>query len=231
MRERRLNEPPPGRLLAGGAIAFAAAHAVFFAAGLRYHDKLDACWEYVDPQLLTTRLLESLFYLHAQPPLFNLFLGVVLKLFPGHYLVALNALYLLAGLGLYLSLLLLMRRLGVSPALAFGLATAFMVSPSFVLYEHLLFYMLPIALLILVSHLALWEALERVRGAWLLGFYTIVAALCALQSVFHLTYYLAVVGTVTALSPGHRRRVVAASLPPLGALGLLDAKNLTASVS
>ena len=36
--------------------------------------------QYLDPLLLKSDLLKSLFYLHSQPPIFNLFLGIVLKL-------------------------------------------------------------------------------------------------------------------------------------------------------
>ena len=88
------------RLVVGGVVAFALAHAIYFACGVRFHAPLADYWEYVDAPLLTTRMLESLFYLHSQPPLFNLFLGVVLKLFPSASTPAFHAVYLLAGLGL-----------------------------------------------------------------------------------------------------------------------------------
>ena len=38
--------------------------------------------QYLDPVLLQNDLLRSLFYLHSQPPLFNFFLGTILKLSP-----------------------------------------------------------------------------------------------------------------------------------------------------
>ena len=38
--------------------------------------------QYLDPLLLENDLLRSLFYLHSQPPLFNFFLGAILKVSP-----------------------------------------------------------------------------------------------------------------------------------------------------
>jgi hypothetical protein len=213
------------RLIAAGVVTFAVAHAVFIATGVRYQVPLEGYWEYVDRPLLTTRLLESLFYLHSQPPLFNLFLGIVLKWFPSGYEAAFYATYLMAGLALYLVTMLLMRRLGVSSALAFVAGTALMISPAFVLYEHLLFYMLPIATLIVVSHLVLHEGLTRRRPGRLVAFFGIVAILGALQSVFHFAYYVAVGVTVVACCPGDRRKLLWASFPPLLALALVYAKK------
>lgn len=40
---------------------------------------LDSAKQFLDPTLLQHDLLSSLWYLHSQPPLFNLFLGLVLK--------------------------------------------------------------------------------------------------------------------------------------------------------
>ncbi len=40
---------------------------------------LDSAKQFLDPALLQHDLLSSLWYLHSQPPLFNLFLGLVLK--------------------------------------------------------------------------------------------------------------------------------------------------------
>jgi hypothetical protein len=201
-------------------------HAGYAGLGIRYQADLTRYWEFVDPHLLETRLLESLFHLHSQPPLFNLFLGLGLKTFPERWGAAFHVVYLLIGLALYVSVLLLMRRLGVRAPLAFGIGSAFLLSPSFVLYEHLLFYMLPIALLLAGAPLVLHAAIERQRTAWYVGFFTLAAVLCALQSVFHLAYYVVVVATVTAaLGAGARARIVRASVPPFVALSLLYAKN------
>ena len=72
-------------------------------AGVRFDaHALGIYYQFIDPPLLESRLLESLFYSHGQPPLFNLFLGLVLKIltFPltivtfGLFLLVVNALML-----------------------------------------------------------------------------------------------------------------------------------------
>ena len=114
-------------------MVFAAAQAASAALGVRFAGALPSYYEYVDPVLLRTRLLESLTFLPSQPPVFNLFLGLVLKAFPTAHLVVLEIVYRALGLGLFLLLLALMRRLGVSTALALALGTVFVAAPAFVL--------------------------------------------------------------------------------------------------
>lgn len=54
-----------------------------YLAGVRFDmTPLEEFWQYLDVNLLRSRLLESLWYLHSQPPLYNLYLGLVLKLTP-----------------------------------------------------------------------------------------------------------------------------------------------------
>ncbi len=56
----------------------------YYVAGVRFDaSSLPWFWQYIDPVLLKTDLGQSLWYLHSQPPAFNLFLGIVLNLFPG----------------------------------------------------------------------------------------------------------------------------------------------------
>ena len=70
---------------------FLASRIAAYAAGIRLApDPLTWYWQYIEPALLKERLLESLFYLHSQPPLFNLFIGLALKAFPASYGTALQ---------------------------------------------------------------------------------------------------------------------------------------------
>src|SRR5580658_543113 len=66
--------------------------------GLRFDaTALDWGWQQLDTRLLKERLFESLFYLHAQPPLFNLFLGLVLKAAGAWSLSAFEVLFVAMG--------------------------------------------------------------------------------------------------------------------------------------
>ena len=59
---------------------YAISRLAFRAAGVRFDLRpLDTSWQILDPVLLRHDLLESLFYMPGQPPLYNLMLGLVLK--------------------------------------------------------------------------------------------------------------------------------------------------------
>jgi len=67
-------------------LVYIASQAFYWAAGWKFdHSLLYFTMHLLDPELLRTRLLESLWYMHMQPPLFNLFTGWGLKLFPQTY--------------------------------------------------------------------------------------------------------------------------------------------------
>jgi hypothetical protein len=106
-------------------------------------DPLTFYWQYADPKLLREDLLRTIFYLHSQPPLYNLYLGLGLKLFPKNYSAAFAACQYLISLGFSVALFELMRRLTVPKTLAFLLAAAFILSPPYLSYEHWLFYDFP----------------------------------------------------------------------------------------
>src|SRR3972149_6661273 len=52
--------------------------------GIRFVDNgVEFLYQFLDPEILRNDLARGLYYLPAQPPLFNLFLGLGLKSFPG----------------------------------------------------------------------------------------------------------------------------------------------------
>jgi hypothetical protein len=202
------------RVLLWMAAIFLVVHGLYFRAGVRFQtDPLQDYWQYLDQELLRTRLGESLFYLHTQPPLFNLFLGLVLKStdFP---LTVLHGLYLGMGLALYLCLYALMRELRVSRGVAVATATLFLVSPSFVLYEHWLYYSFPVALALVVSALCLSRLLRTGSTGAIAGFVTSLLMLCGTWSLFHLLYFVLAVALAARLRRGSSRRIIAAAALP-----------------
>ena len=62
-------------------IVFIVSRTIYLFIGVRYEVELGLC-QYIDPLLLRNNLFQSIYYLHSQPPLFNLFIGLILKLFP-----------------------------------------------------------------------------------------------------------------------------------------------------
>ena len=153
---------------------FLLSRTAYFAVGVRFDDKpLGISWQYLDPELLKSSLLESCFYLHSQPPIFNLFLGIILKIFPGNEKTAFGLIYMLLGLILYLSLFRLSIKLGVSRRVAFILCAVFMISPSSILYENWLFYTLPTCVLLVLSLLFLSKYTDGKNSSHLFLFFQI----------------------------------------------------------
>jgi hypothetical protein len=183
-------------------------------------------WQFLDPQLLRQRLLESVFYQHSQPPLYNLFIGLMLKLFPGRLHLALFLLALCGGWLLYLSLFYLQRKFGVSRLLAFITSTLFMASPSFILYEQWLFYTFPLALLLTLSVFFLHQLLTResVRNGW--GLFTCLLLLCGIQGTYHIAYFALIFAGLLVACSTHRKTILMTGALPFLLVFSLYAKNL-----
>ena len=104
LRDTRVDGRPEVRSLRIGLVAgaFVGVRVAAWALGLRFDASQEpAFWHFIEPQLLEDRLLESLFYLHSQPPLFNLWLGAYHQLFGSWMPAAFGATY--AGLGVLLA--------------------------------------------------------------------------------------------------------------------------------
>ncbi len=216
----------PWPWMAGMAGAFVGVHAVYYALGIRFNDgTLDEVMHFIDPVLLRTRLLESLWYLHIQPPLFNLFVGLVLKLTPESPWLF-TAIYLGLGLLLYLCVFLIQLRLGVQRGLATATASLFMASPSFILWEHYLLYTMPCAALLAFAAVLLFHVIET-RGPWaMVAFFATLFAVCGMRSMFHFGYLVIVLGVLLVLCRGKRRQVLLIGLVPLVLLFGVYFKNL-----
>lgn len=221
-----IDEASPRRILIYLGGVFAAFHAVLYALGVYFDTApLGMYCHYADPEWLRTRLLETCFYLHVQPPLYNLFLGAVLKLFPHGEVWAFHALFLLNGFALYVLLVALQARLGVSKTLAIILSTLFMCSPSFVLFEHLLVYTLQCAFLLCLAAWLLHEFLKKKRAWAGWGFFITLFLLGGIRSMYHLVYYMIVAAAFVALAGPPRRKLVWMAVVPGLLLFSFYAKN------
>ena len=204
-------------------MVFALSRALYFRAGVRFNDgPLGVYWQYLDPFLLRRRLAESLFYLHGQPPLFNLYLGAALK--TGHERAVFIATFLACGLAVYAASFALMRRLAVSAPVAFLLATWMATSPGLVAYENWLFYSLPVAALLLAATLMLERAARTGATRDGVGFAAILLVVCGARSLYHLLYLVAAVGLLARAWRQPRRAMAAGALSVLLLAGLY-AKN------
>jgi hypothetical protein len=214
------------RLFWIGAALFVTSRVAVRLTGARFDlSALGSSWQHLDPVLLQTRLGESLLHLHSQPPVFNAFLGLVLKASGNASDLVFELLFLAMGAGLYLVTYLLMRRLSVSPRIAFIVSTVFALSPSVLLYELWLFYTLPLALLVGLLAVTFARAIERRSWGAYGAFFTVLALLCGLHGIFHLLYVAGCVGALLLAGRGSRIKVVTAAALPLALVVGIYAKN------
>ena len=208
------------------AVLFALSRVAYFVAGVRFDaHPLDFFIQYPDPVLLRTDLFRSSYYFHMTPPLYNLFLGGVLKIFGHNYVVALQAVYLLAGLFLAVSLYLLMRALGASqlPSL---LCTAILVaSPATVLYENWLYPDYLIAALLPFMALLLGRAVTRRSTPALVACLSLAAVIVLSRSFYHLAWLILIVALLILMNRGWRSRILLAAAVPVLVCALLYVKN------
>ena len=191
--------------------------------------RVDAWWvgqlHHVPPPLLRTDLWRSVYYLHTQPPLWNLIVGVILKLggenWPYYYL----AMSLGLGLVLQFSLFAIMRQLGVGRVTAFVVACAYMMTPQAILWENVPGYdFLAASLLTLLT--ALFLPAARPGAPWGLAAFAAVAAfLAVVRSNFHPVLFLPWFGLLALANPSRRRHVLLAAVLAALPCAAVVAKN------
>ncbi len=184
-------------------------------------------WQYLDPVLLESDALRSLFYLHSQPPLYNAWLAVGIKLGGDapDWLFWLGN--IAAGGVLHGAIWRTAVLLGARPWLASAGALLFALSPASILYESWLFYTYPTAALVIAAApLAFFAMKGGFCSRRALGFLMLCAAIVLTRTLFHWTFFVAMAGAlVLVASPQRQRALRVAALPAL-LIGLVLLKNL-----
>lgn len=198
---------------------FAVSRAVTLAIGVRPRESLlliDEKWQVLDPHLLDTQLVSSLFYLHVQPPLFNLGVAVLNRV-PGGAVLGLSVVVgLVLGLVLVLSTFGLMVELRIPTGLAFAGAALLALGPSTLLYENWLFYTYPTAALVSLGAFSCARFLRTSSRPWGALCFTCVAAVVLLNSTFQWPWLVVLVAVVLIGSRRAARSVLLlAALPVL----------------
>jgi hypothetical protein len=190
-------------------LIFAISRVIYYALGIRF-DARGLTWffQFLDPELLRHNLLQSLFYLHMQPPGYNLFLGIVLKLFPHAEVTAFHAIHLAFGASITCLLFYLMRSLGVGVWIAFTTTTLFMISPGVILFENFLLYEYLLVFILMISAVLLFHFVKGRRAVSACGFLFCQFCLVMLRNHFHLVYFIVVFIFLIYFTKRNRRLVV-----------------------
>lgn len=215
------------RARAGGAATVVAGVAAIAAGMLHRGAGLDrsalaVSWQLVDVGVLRDDPLGSTWYLHTQPPLYNLVVGSVLRWSPTPPIGTLFALYVACLLATGLLLLSLASRWGVHPVLAGGAAVLSLTTPSALRTVFQGSYEVPLATLVVLALWLVQRHLDAPRSATLVGLSATLTALVMTRSLFHPLWLAAVLGLVAVARPVPARAlVVAAAIPLLLAGGWL----------
>jgi hypothetical protein len=154
---------------------------------------LYAYWQYLDVNTLKNHLLSGIWYDHAQPPVFNLFLGVVLKMGGEQSASLFAAILKLISLANGLLIFSILRRLALSDPWPLITSLAYLISPATLIFECELFYTTTASLFLLISvyFLIRYSDSEKFWNAF--GIFFPLTLLCLTRSVYHIVWLLAVV--------------------------------------
>ena len=202
-------------------VAYAVSRVVAAVAGVRYDASvirgtpLTDMWQLLDVPLLQHHLVVSVWHLNMQPPLFNLFAGMLLKLPTGLRSPVEVVCALALGLTIVLSAYALQVELRV-PRWAALLVTLVVVvaSPAYLLYENWLNYSYPMAAFGTFGAWCLVRFLRTERLRFGFGFFCAYGGMVLLDSSYQLEWFLvAAVIVGVALRRQWRTVLVAVAIP------------------
>ena len=197
-------------------VAWTTVRIVQWLSGVTYSDGfLDSAWQIVPRQTLRNHLFGSVWYLHIQPPLYNLTIGLLLHAplsdrFVTHGFVL--ACSLAAAIGLYRLAVLL----GLSGTVAAVLATVLLADPYMIRYELEPTYEIPVLAMIVWALVLVHRAAERPSVGRFAAASGMVTAIVLTRSVFHPIWLVIVIVALIAAAkpwPGWRPIAVAAAIP------------------
>ncbi len=178
-------------------------------------------WQALPMDAMRRNLAESLWNLHAQPPLFNLYGFVIQKLFglPNH-LTAQHYVQIVLGSIMSGMLYSILRHLIRRPRTAFVAALIISLNPVIFLYESFILYTLLTAFLAVAAVFALVRFCETSRPSRLLIFVGVVNILILTRSAYHAILLVPILVLVGILAARQWRRVIPLALliclPTLG---------------
>lgn len=203
-------------------VFFVISRIIVYACGVRFDiHPLYSGIQLADPVLLKTRLLETVLHLHGQPPLFNLFVGSILKVFPDHFTPVFHILFLITGYLLAVGFYRLLRCFDIPRGWTTALVCYFTANPAVILLENWLLYTYFILAMLVWLAVYLHRFLSERRMGDLVAVMAMMGILVWTKSTFHLFWYLLIwAGAFIVLRKEWKRLLVAGIIPFLLAAAL-----------
>ncbi len=147
-------------------------------------------WQYLAVDTLRHDLLKGVWYDHTQPPLFNLLLGVILKISGSFAPLVFSLLFKLITLLNTFLLLRLLKENTKHKNIPIVFSLIYLLSPATMLFENELFYTSFITLLLLLSCFYLLQYQVSGKPGKLVGFFLPLALICLTRSMYHLAWLI-----------------------------------------
>lgn len=173
----------------------------------------DNGWQTLPMDSLRSNFIESIWYLHAQPPLFNMEGALFGTVFYPHHMAALYWFQVAMGvitavLAYYVALVMLKN-----PPAAFGAALLLVaLNPSILLYENLIFYTIQVTFLLTTAAfwLSRFAATQKIR--YLYAFVIFINLIILMRTLYHLIFLVPVFILVGILAKSQWRRVLVVAI-------------------
>ena len=199
-----------------------ASRAAVWAAGVRFDSRMFTnAMQLADPVWLRADPVRSVWYLHTQPPGFNLLSAALLA--TSHEHTVAQALFHLVGLAMVLGAYMACRGLGLGRAAATVVAAVLAVRPDLLLYEHWYFYTFIEAAILVGILVAFTRWGPEPRTMQLLTVGVGLAALAGLHALFG-PWWLAGVAAILLRRVGLRRAAICVA-PAVLLIGAVMMKN------
>jgi len=172
---------------------------IIFAALIIYYNRLDYfisadCgwnwfWQHIPIKHLQNNLISSVWYLHSQPPLHNLYFGILIKLFYPHQLLVLQIISIVLG-GIMISMLFYIIQYFIKLQVLRGAAALIIFfNPAILLYGNYLMYTFNSAFLVISAvFLLVYYINNRSNNAPLYLFALNINLLILYRSSFHIIF-------------------------------------------
>jgi len=210
---------------------FAFSRIVFYLAGVRMDMSSlsgrpqSSYWQQLDLNQLHHNLIQSIWYLQSQPPLFNTATGLLLKLPPPLVTPTVVVIGLVLGLGIAMSGYYLCLELHLPRWLAFLVTALVVFDPASAVYQNWFFYTYPTAFGVTFGALCGARYLRGQRPVWGVGFFVSLAAVVLLNSSFQWPWLLLASLPVLIVLRRQWRTLLLVALLPVLCVSLWYAKN------
>lgn len=206
---------------------FAVSRALYALLGVQFDaSTFPGYMQFIDADLLANRMLESLWYYHANPPLLNLFVGIGHKLFGADAHWFFSAAFHVLGLLVALCVYALALKLSSARAAACVVTGLLVFSPAFVLYENWLMYTFPAAALLTMSVPLLHKYAQTYQTKWCVTFFAVLAVLLLTRSLFHIAWMVLVTVLLAAVLRERWKQILLAAALPILVVAFWYGKNL-----